>query len=108
MKAKGTAILAIAAASLIGLSLTTTPSDAAWRGGWRGGGWRGGWAPGWRGYGWRPGLAIGAAILGAGIAASSWGYYGGYPGYYGYGYGGYGGCCVRCSGVGAWRLVNYC
>jgi hypothetical protein len=96
MKAKGTTILAIAAASLIGLTLTPTPSDAAWRGGWRGGGWHAGWVPGWRGArgyrygGWRPGLAIGAAAVGVGLAASSWAYPGGgYYGYPGWGYYGY-------------------
>lgn len=111
MKANGKAILAIVAAGLIGLTLST-PADAAWRGGgWRGGGWRGGWAPGWRGGwgyrygGWGPGLAVGAAAVGVGLAASSWGY----PGYYGYsGYYGYPGCWRQVWWGGAWRLVNYC
>ena len=114
MRAKGTAILAVAAAGLIGLTLTATPSYAqrglrgaafgggggwrgggwggGWRGGYAGGGWRGGYAGyggGWRGYGggWRPGLALGAAAVGIGVglaATSGWGYSG-------YGYGGYGG-----------------
>ncbi len=85
MKIKGTALLAGAAAGLIALTLTATPSDArggwrggGWRGGgvgWRGGGvgWRGGWArPGWRGgwRGWGPGVALGAAAVGAGVGYS--------------------------------------
>lgn len=108
MKVKGTALLAGAAAGLIALTLTSTPSEARWRGG------------GWRGGGWRPGVALGAAAVGLGVglaARSAWGYPGygysyGYPaGYYG-GYGGYyGGSygCVRQAWyAGAWRWVNVC
>ena len=131
MKAKGTAILAIAAAGLIGLTLTATPSYAqrgfrggGWGGGWRGG-WGGGWAgPGWRGGyggwrygygGWHPGLAVGAAAVGLGVglaAGSGWGYPGygygyAYPGYYGYA--AYPpGCLRQVWWAGAWRLVNVC
>ena len=66
MRAKGTAILAVAAAGLIGLTLTATPSYAqrglrgaafGGGGGWRGGGWGGGWRGGYAGGGWRGGYA---------------------------------------------------
>lgn len=120
MKVKGTALLAGAAAGLIALTLTSTPSEARWGGGWRGGwagpGWRRGWvAPGWRygGWrygGWRPGLAVGAAAVGLGVGLTAWGYPGGGYGYYGYPgyYGAYSGCLRQVWWRGAWRWVNVC
>jgi hypothetical protein len=103
------------AALALGLSLVTTPVDAAtwrgggWRGGggwhgggggWRGGGWRGGYyggGYGWNGCGWGNcwGSVVGLGLLGGAIIASQYPYYdsgygyGGYPYYPGYGYGGY-------------------
>ena len=121
MKVKRTALLACAAAGLIALTLsaTPTPSEARWGGGWRGAAWRGGWVgPGWRGGwrygGWRPGLALGAAAVGLGVglaASSAWGdpgyaygYSYGYPGYYG----AYSGCAGQAWYAGAWRSDNVC
>jgi hypothetical protein len=74
----------VAPPSTVGLS---APVDKVWYRRWGGGyGYRGGYYR--RGY--NPGAAVAAGVglglLGAGLAASSGGYYGGYYPYYGGGY----------------------
>ncbi len=97
--------MGVAPPSTVGLS---APVDKVWYRRWGGGyGWRGGYYRGYRPYyggGYyrraNPGAAVAAGVglglLGAGLAASSSGYYGGYYPYYdggyypSYGYGYYG------------------
>jgi hypothetical protein len=95
--------MGVAPPSTVGLS---APVDKVWYRRWGGGyGWRGGYGyrPYYGGYyrrHYNPGAAIAAGVglglLGAGLAASSSGYYGGYYPYYdggyypSYGYGYYG------------------
>jgi hypothetical protein len=83
--------------STVGLS---APVDKVWhrygwgpRPGWRGGYYRHGYYGGYYRRGYNPGAAaaagVGLGLLGAGLAASSGGYYGGYYPYYGGYSGGY-------------------
>ncbi len=121
-KTCGVSVVALA----LGLSLVTTPVDAAtWHGGgggWHGGGggWHGGWhggGGGWRGGGWRSGYyrggygwngcgwgncwgpAVGLGLLGGAIIGSQYPYYdSGYQyGYAGYPQGGGGDYSTYCA-----------
>lgn len=85
--------MGVAPPSTVGLS---APVDKVWYRRWGGGGygWRGGYGyrPYYGGYyrRYNPGAAVAAGVglglLGAGLAASSGGYYGGYYPYYNSGY----------------------